>query len=231
MSRQPNAGRVAEYDRLRRFCSDLLEYLKSKYGKFSSSGPLPDFWRAGHPFSDSLSGLKQAMADFLEMTRGFTVQEQQEAGAYLSEREVVTLTDMRRQIWQLIPKILKRGKIRNDEEYYLLKKRAISLDDPEMNDETKKLADRLLHEYEFKTSKPTEQISSLAMEKTAKIIPWTCHSCGRKFDTLGGGVCRKCNKPTCMLCFGLGTLHRIKSKKSERIICKQCAKSEEVAPS
>ncbi len=155
MARQPSKARVAEYDRLSHFCALFFEYLKTKNTEFSSFGPLSDFWRAGHPFSESLSGVRQAVGDFLEMTRDFTPQELKEADAYLTERGAVTLTDMRRQIWQLIPKILKRGKIRNDEEYYLLKERAISLDDPEMSDETRKLADRLLYEYEFKVRKPT----------------------------------------------------------------------------
>ena len=155
MAKQPNPARIAEYDRLHHFCAEFWRYLKSKHGELSSSRPIPDFWRAGRPFSDSLSGLKQAVGDLLEMTRDFTIQEQQEADAYLTERGAVILTDMRRQIWQLIPKILKRGKIRNDEEYCLLKERAISMDDPEISDETRKLADRLLYEYECKARKPS----------------------------------------------------------------------------
>ena len=87
------------------------------------------------------------------MTRDMTFQEKQEADAYLTERGAPTLTQMRREIWQLIPKILKRGKVRNDEEYYILKERAISLDDPDMDDETRKVADRLLFDYEFRTNK------------------------------------------------------------------------------
>ena len=153
MSRQPSPARIVQYDRLHHFCSALLEYLKSKDTQFSTWGPPRDFWRAGHPFSDSFSGLKQAVGDLLEMTRDIILQETQEADAYLSERRAPTLTQMRREIWQLIPKILRRGKVRNDEEYYLLKERAISLDDPDMDDETRKVADRLLFEYEFRTNK------------------------------------------------------------------------------
>jgi len=153
MPKQPNPLRIAEYDRLRRFCYDLLVYLKSKHPQFSSWGTPCDFWRADHPFSDSFSGLKQAVGDLLEMTRDMTFQDKQEADAYLTERGAPTLTQMRREIWQLIPKILKRGKVRNDEEYYLLKERAISLDDPDMDDETRKVADQLLFEYEFRTNK------------------------------------------------------------------------------
>ena len=61
-----------------------------------------------------------------------------------------------------------------------------------------------------------------------EIIPWTCHVCGKKFDTSGVGICRKCNKATCMACFGLDTLHLIsKIKKPEILICKTCSKSED----
>ena len=61
-----------------------------------------------------------------------------------------------------------------------------------------------------------------------RIGDWAC-SCG-ELNFASRNNCRKCNKPTCMLCFGLGALVRIKTKKSESLICKQCAKSE-VAPS
>ena len=153
MARQPNVARIAEYDRLHHFCSELLQYLRTRNNEFTSFGPLPDFWRAGHSFSESLSGLRQAVGDVLEMTRDVKVQELREVDVYLTERGAVTLTDMRRQIWQLIPKILKCRKIRNDEEYYLLKERANSIDDSEMNDERRRLSDRLLYEYEYKTKK------------------------------------------------------------------------------
>lgn len=154
MARQPSEARVAEYDRLRHFCSELLKYLKTINSEFPPFNPLLDFWRAGHSFSESFSGLRQAVGDFLEMTRDFTGQELREADAYLTKQGAASLTEMHRQIWQLIPKILKRGKIRNDEEYYLLKERAISMDDPEMSDETRRFADRLVYEYECKARKP-----------------------------------------------------------------------------
>ena len=29
------------------------------------------------------------------------------------------------------------------------------------------------------------------------IVPWLCHICGCHFDTLGGGLCTRCQKETC----------------------------------
>jgi len=30
------------------------------------------------------------------------------------------------------------------------------------------------------------------------IIPWSCHVCSREFERNGGGICRRCNKATCL---------------------------------
>jgi len=47
------------------------------------------------------------------------------------------------------------------------------------------------------------------MQVNEQMIPWKCHSCGRQFDTLGGGLCKKCGRPTCSICFGTGALRQI----------------------
>jgi hypothetical protein len=65
-----------------------------------------------------------------------------------------------------------------------------------------------------------------------EIIHWKCHICGREFDTLGGGICKKCNKPTCNICFGLGKLRRLgKLKMPEAQVCRACAGRKETKAS
>jgi len=60
------------------------------------------------------------------------------------------------------------------------------------------------------------------------IIPWKCHICGRQFDTLGGGICKKCGMATCAVCFGIGTLRRLGQMKVPKgVVCRTCAGAEE----
>lgn len=150
MSRKPNAERIAEYDRLWRFCSLGMEWLgqhaEPEMKKIFVT-PLPDLWRNGHPFSECLSGVKQAAGDMLGLTRDLSAEDLQNGDQFLASRCAPTITEMRREIWRLIPVILKRQRIRNDQEYYLLKERVID-QAPELNDSELVLAARLLSDYE-----------------------------------------------------------------------------------
>ena len=67
----------------------------------------------------------------------------------LAGKGLPSLTEMRSRVWRTIPKILKRGRIRNDEEYYLLKEKVIDMADTTLDEESRKFADHLLFEYEF----------------------------------------------------------------------------------
>jgi hypothetical protein len=66
--------------------------------------------------------------------------------------------------------------------------------------------------------------SLFAMQAKKDIILWKCHFCGRDFDAIDGGICRKCGKITCNVCFGLGKLKRLgKLKMPEARVCRTCA--------
>jgi hypothetical protein len=61
-----------------------------------------------------------------------------------------------------------------------------------------------------------------------QIIPWRCHVCGREFDTMSGGLCSKCGKVTCNICFGIGTLKRLgQMKVPNEAVCRNCATAKE----
>jgi hypothetical protein len=67
------------------------------------------------------------------------------------------------------------------------------------------------------------------MQRKTEIVPWRCHVCGKEFDTPGGGICGKCNKPTCKICLGVGALYQVSKAKDARApICKSCAKAKEI---
>jgi len=62
------------------------------------------------------------------------------------------------------------------------------------------------------------------MASSKEIIPWKCHVCGREFDTLHGGICKKCGKATCNLCFGLSKLTKLANLKMPKAqVCRTCA--------
>ena len=60
-----------------------------------------------------------------------------------------------------------------------------------------------------------------------EIVLWKCHLCGHEFKTLNGGLCKICNEPTCLGCFGSknNQIHS-PTKKAESQICLACAKIE-----
>jgi hypothetical protein len=62
------------------------------------------------------------------------------------------------------------------------------------------------------------------MNLSKELIPWTCHVCGRAFDTPGGGICARCNKETCQIHlnrFGNGLI------KDAYWVCDNCLTAEE----
>ncbi len=58
---------------------------------------------------------------------------------------------------------------------------------------------------------------------TTAIVPWKCHVCYGSFDTLGGGICARCNQATCrshISRFG-------ENNKSAEWLCSYCLTMEE----
>jgi len=59
---------------------------------------------------------------------------------------------MREQVWQKVPKILRRGTIRNDEEYYLIIERLNDMSKAGFNCEEREKAGRMVLAYESRRS-------------------------------------------------------------------------------
>jgi len=154
MSKSPSPERLAEYDQLYKFFCAMWSHLIERYPSLAESTRLDDpravKW-AGEPrFDEFFSGLRQGISDLLEMTKDLKKDEIFALDSRLNEAGLISLTEMRIKIWKTIPRILKRGHIRNDDEYYLLKEKVIDLADTTLDGEACKLADRLLWEYENK---------------------------------------------------------------------------------
>jgi hypothetical protein len=90
-------------------------------------------------------GLRMAVNDCIEMSSHWDEDRVKMADDALKAHGIVTLSEIRRRYWRRFKAILKRGKIRNEEEYYLVK--AISLDASPRAAEVSVLA-LLLEEYE-----------------------------------------------------------------------------------
>jgi len=155
MPRRNTAERDAECERFKRFAVAFAEFLDAEaladsdvsiigepgpdgemvYSEFHGPPPQlaaslrdsivrlqqtrPHGWRAG---------LRQAVQDLLEMSRTLNHQKVQIVDSRLRAEGAPTLSAMRSEIWRTIPRILNRGRIQTESEYYLLVAR--------LNDET-----------------------------------------------------------------------------------------------
>jgi hypothetical protein len=95
--------------------------------------------------SGEMSGWKQAAADMLEMTRDLAPDQVKAADAFLVSAGCVSLTEMRARIWRTIPKVLTRNRIRNLDEFYIVKN---AVDDGDLPAAERARLDALLGEFE-----------------------------------------------------------------------------------
>lgn len=70
--------------------------------------------------SQRLAGLRQAANDTIEATQDFTPAQVAAVDAAFQDRKVVTLSEVRRRYWSKYKAVIKRGRIRNETEYYLV---------------------------------------------------------------------------------------------------------------
>jgi hypothetical protein len=134
MARRTSPERVQEFRVYVGFASAMRAFLQKLHPGFWKD-PLPDgtsyFERMsaeaerllaeGRAPSPWVRGWKQAAADMLEMTRDLRPDAVQAADEFLLERGAVSLSAMRRRVWRTIPKALARGRIRNIDEFYVVK--------------------------------------------------------------------------------------------------------------
>jgi hypothetical protein len=150
MARRLSSERQAELAELTRFSDALWSYL-------FDTGHLPSelraAWQQGQaeaafwPPGGALRGYRQAVQDALEMTREWPPAEVAVADQHLRGRGITTLSEMRARIWRQVPRILARGRIRTDEEYYLLIERLNDVDATALSAEERARASELVAAY------------------------------------------------------------------------------------
>jgi hypothetical protein len=94
----------------------------------------------------AFNGLRQAINDCVEMSLHFDHEEVEKLDSQLRSRGIVTLSELRRRYSKSYAKIIKRGQIKNETEYYLV--RNVLYDPTEKAPEERKLLEQLISDYE-----------------------------------------------------------------------------------
>jgi len=94
----------------------------------------------------ALQGLRQAINDCVEGSWHFDPAKVATLDVELINRGIITLSEIRRRYSRGYTKVLKRGRIRNDTEFYLLKN--VINDPTEKSPEERELLAKLLSDYE-----------------------------------------------------------------------------------
>jgi hypothetical protein len=94
------------------------------------------------------SALRIALQDLLEWSRSLTPEQRIHADSWLRDKGLPTLSAMSSEIWQTIPKLLERGRIRTDVEYYLLIERLNDFSDSGLTEEQRERLSQMVISYE-----------------------------------------------------------------------------------
>ena len=94
----------------------------------------------------AFNGLRQAINDCVEMSLHFDHKEVEKLDSQLRNRGIVTLSELRRRYSKSYAKIIRRGQIKNETEYYLV--RNVLYDPTEKAPEERKLLEGLISDYE-----------------------------------------------------------------------------------
>jgi hypothetical protein len=94
----------------------------------------------------AFDGLRQAINDCVEMSMHFDPAEVRRLDSQLRSAGIVTLSELRRRYSKGYAKIMKRGRIKNETEYYLI--RNVLHDPTEKTPEERKSLEELISDYE-----------------------------------------------------------------------------------
>jgi len=137
----------SEYARMKDFLSFFAErYLKAE-GFSPDKQPIASLEALEKKsMKMAFNGLRQAINDCVEMSLHFDHAEVEKLDSQLRSRSIVTLSELRRRYSKSYAKIMKRGQIKNETEYYLV--RNVLYDPTEKAPEERKLLEELISDYE-----------------------------------------------------------------------------------
>jgi len=134
--------------------SELKEFFSFYSDRYLNVGSLPPEKRPmanlraleEKNMKTALNGLRQAINDCIEMSFHLDPKEVGKLDKQLRERSIVTLSELRRRYSKKYAAIVKRGRIRSDTEYYLIRN---VLDDPTTKAEgEREVLENLVADYE-----------------------------------------------------------------------------------
>ena len=130
---------------------DFLSFFAERYLK--AEGLLPDKEPMAclaalekKSMKTAFNGLRQTINDCVEMSLHFDHAEVEKLDSQLRSRGIVTLSELRRRYSKDYAKIIKRGQIKNDTEYYLV--RNVLFDPTEKTPDERKLLEKLISNFE-----------------------------------------------------------------------------------
>lgn len=159
MGRKSRPARLAEFKVLVDFARASLKFLETQRTPAMNEALAEGTSHAGRILmmgeqmlsdgavsSEMMTGFRQAAADILEMTRDFREEALDVANKFFVATGALSLTEMRRRVWRLIPKVLTRGRIRNIDEFYAVKD---ALSDPGLSDKERGTLNEMLFDFEI----------------------------------------------------------------------------------
>ena len=124
MSKHPSQERLHEYDRLKRFFTLWMTHIPPYHGRDKSEPHHPLVVMERHEkelsFSKCFTGLRQAVNDCLEQGAEFPTEAIKLIDDAFTEAGAPTLSELLVQQSRKFKSILRRGKIRDETEFYLV---------------------------------------------------------------------------------------------------------------
>jgi hypothetical protein len=111
-----------DYEPLKAFFAWAAEHLMGIPASPSAQHPVAilSAFEAGSP-ARARDGLAMAIGDVIEMTAGLTVDQVAIADAALAAEGIITLSAVRARFWSRVRRVLERGAIRVERDYYALR--------------------------------------------------------------------------------------------------------------
>jgi len=168
MPRKPSPERLAEFQTYLGFFRAMWAFQEklnpelrslsalsngTSYGDLAAAQAQEAVSKGTATFSALLSGMKQGVADELEMTRGLPQEVVKLADESLVAAGALSLTEMRSRVWRVIPKVLERGTIRTLDEFYVVKN-VLDDDGEELSQDERARLEIMRFEFETRATLP-----------------------------------------------------------------------------
>jgi hypothetical protein len=99
--------------------------------------------------------VRMLLQDLLEVTRDLAPDFVRSVDERFAAAGLPTLSEIRREVWKTIPKVLARGRIRSEEEYYLLVERLNDVSGGDgLSPEDRERVGRMVAEFEERKARP-----------------------------------------------------------------------------